>query len=282
MRKYVISLVSVAAFLAGSYYVFHFPLALSIGFIVVLLIHELGHVLALWWLGKKVKGLYFLPLVGAFVVSSEQFRSRNELALFKYAGPLAGMFGVLVTLICFGIFHDDLFLILTVLGGVLNLVNMIPLTVLDGQGVLVGVHKNTQYLGVILLLFVGVFVFQTYELALFLLILYVLYNFDDSTRPSGFEIHEIVIATGCVFILAFLIGTDRVDTTNGFIYLALSIWSCLAYLKSTLIDKVDDKWVPSNLIPLSAVEKRDWSIRWFLLTSALAVITYFAYGAVFS
>src|SRR3989344_5889474 len=131
MKSFLISIASFAIFVMGLYFLADFGLFFAVGFGVLLLIHELGHVFALNKLEGTIKGVYFFPFVGAIVASNKKLNTENAYAYFKYLGPLAGTLGVLATLLIFFFLKDPRFLNLVFAGAILNLINMIPLTLLD-------------------------------------------------------------------------------------------------------------------------------------------------------
>lgn len=123
-------LLSFALFL-GVYWAL-FGLWFGVGFAVQILIHELGHVFAVKRRGLKADLPVFLPGFGAYV-RWQGFKipiaMRAEIAL---AGPL---FGLLASAGCLGIFeltHRPVFAALAHAGAWLNLLNLIPIWMLDG------------------------------------------------------------------------------------------------------------------------------------------------------
>lgn len=123
-------LLSFALFL-GVYWTLFGPW-FGVGFAVQILIHELGHVFAVKRKGLKADLPVFLPGFGAYVrwqgfdISIE---TRAEIAL---AGPF---FGLLAAGACLGIYQYTrmpVFAALAHAGAWLNLINLIPVWMLDG------------------------------------------------------------------------------------------------------------------------------------------------------
>src|SRR5690349_2756625 len=84
------SISSLAAYLVLGYLIFHsFSLLLIITVIVV--IHELGHFLAMKAYRYKDLGIFFIPLLGAYVSGSKREVSQKESAVILFAGPLPGI-----------------------------------------------------------------------------------------------------------------------------------------------------------------------------------------------
>ena len=102
------------------------------GFMICLMIHEMGHYFAVKRRGLKVDMPFFLPGMGAYVRWYGQGVGREDLAAIALAGPL---FGLTSALACFGLYwdtHNLLFLVLCYTAAWLNLINLIPLLGLDG------------------------------------------------------------------------------------------------------------------------------------------------------
>ncbi|QMV19021.1 site-2 protease family protein [Granulicella sp. 5B5] len=123
-------LLSFFAFFAIYWALFGFQFAA--GFTLCILIHEMGHYVAVRRRGLKADMPFFLPGMGAYVRWYGQGVSRPDLAAIALAGPL---FGLASALVCFAIFwgtHSPLFLVLAYTAAWLNLINLIPLLGLDG------------------------------------------------------------------------------------------------------------------------------------------------------
>lgn len=115
----------------GAYAVFlGWPFA--IGLVGSLLVHELGHVVQIRREGMPVKALNFVPFMGAYVLS-DAARSPDQQARISIAGPIAGtLLAVALLAIADG---DELLEAVAYTGFFLNLLNLLPLPILDGGGV---------------------------------------------------------------------------------------------------------------------------------------------------
>ncbi len=119
-------LVSVAA------YSFVFGWTFAAGFVVLILVHEMGHVIELRRLGIKASPPMFIPFLGA-VISA---RSLGENALAEarvgLAGPILGSIGSAACVVIWQLTGNDLFRALAFTGFFLNLFNLLPVVPLDG------------------------------------------------------------------------------------------------------------------------------------------------------
>ena len=115
-------------------FVFDLKLAEAAAVTVVLLVHEYGHVAAMRLLGLGVRGVLFLPLLGAATVPEQAFPRRFDEARVALAGPMTALPLALVVALLWrpGWISDkvggDMFR--WTLG--LNALNLIPLLPLDG------------------------------------------------------------------------------------------------------------------------------------------------------
>jgi len=118
--------VSVAAY--GSIWGFSF----AAGFVILLLVHEMGHVIALRREGIRASAPMFVPFLGA-VISA---RSLGENALAEarvgLAGPILGTVGSLACLAVWLVTGHDYWRALAYTGLFLNLFNLLPVVPLDG------------------------------------------------------------------------------------------------------------------------------------------------------
>lgn len=279
MKNLLISISSFVIFIIGLYFLANIELFYAVGFGVLLLIHEFGHVFALNKMEGTIKGVYFFPFVGAIVTSDKKLRTENEHAYFKYLGPFAGTLAVLITLGLFLFLQDQRFLNLVFVGSILNLINMIPVTLLDGYGILRGSIKYIEWVGFLVLVVFGFFVFQEYILTLFFLIIFTLFSDSPTKEATGFKIYEVILAG--IFILAMIILTivDKESLVWNVPLVILSFYLFGAYIKSTCFDnkKVQkDKQSESGLIPLTKREKTSWITRYTLLVIILIVLVYYS------
>src|SRR5688572_20446150 len=87
---WVKSIISLGLYLFLGYYIFHsFHMLLLITGIV--LFHELGHFFAMKFFRYKDLGIFFIPLLGAYVSGTKREVSQKESAIILLAGPLPGI-----------------------------------------------------------------------------------------------------------------------------------------------------------------------------------------------
>lgn len=104
----------------------------GVGFVVLLLLHECGHLLAAKRFGLKVSAPMFIPFMGAFIALKEAPRNAWIEAGVGIGGPILGSAAALV---CHAIgygWHAPLFIGLAWTAYFLNLFNLTPVGMLDG------------------------------------------------------------------------------------------------------------------------------------------------------
>ena len=117
------------------------PLALVIGFVVITLIHEIGHAVVIRAKGLRAGFMVFIPFVGGAVTLKDQPRSVYDDALIGLAGPIFGTIASLIPLQIFKSTGDPVYLLVAFAGFVLNLVNLVPLGMLDGGRISAAITK---------------------------------------------------------------------------------------------------------------------------------------------
>ncbi len=132
-------------------YSFVFGWAFAAGFVLLLLVHEMGHVIALRREGIKASAPMFVPFLGAVI--SARSLGDNALAEAKVglAGPVLGSIGAAV---CVAIWHatgNDLWRALAFTGFFLNLFNLLPVVPLDGGRAMAAMAPWMWFVGIALM-----------------------------------------------------------------------------------------------------------------------------------
>jgi Zn-dependent protease len=104
----------------------------ALGFVLLLLVHELGHVIQLRREGVKASAPMFIPFLGA-VIAARSFGG-NALAEARVglAGPILGSLGAAAVAAVAFATDSDLLRALAFTGFLLNLFNLLPVLPLDG------------------------------------------------------------------------------------------------------------------------------------------------------
>jgi Zn-dependent protease len=104
----------------------------AVGFVLLLVVHEMGHVLEAKRQGLNTGGVYFIPFLGAIMMLKEHSKDAAQAAWLGLGGPILGSAAALVTWLAGLGFESDLLVALGFTGFLLNLFNLIPVMPLDG------------------------------------------------------------------------------------------------------------------------------------------------------
>lgn len=141
------------AIASGAVYALLFDWKFALGLMVMLLFHEYGHVHAMRRSGLPVKGIYFIPLLGAAAVTDGTWRTRGQQAYIALNGPLWGLYLTLplaAAAIAFG-GRVPVLPAMAAWWSLINLFNLLPINPLDGGRLLNAVgHSLHSKLGILL------------------------------------------------------------------------------------------------------------------------------------
>ena len=129
----------------------------ALGFIVLLFVHELGHVVELRRQGVPASAPLFIPFVGAVVGMKQLPADVWREARVALAGPILGSLGAVAFWVVGEALASDLVLALAFTGFFLNLFNLLPIVPLDGGRAVAAVHPALWGLGLLGLLALTVF-----------------------------------------------------------------------------------------------------------------------------
>ena len=119
-------LVSVAAYS----FVFGWPFAA--GFVILLLVHEMGHVIQLRREGIRASAPMFIPFLGAVLSAKSLGENALSEARVGLAGPILGSIGAAVCIVVWHATGSNVWRALAFTGFFLNLFNLLPVVPLDG------------------------------------------------------------------------------------------------------------------------------------------------------
>ena len=123
----------------------------AVGFVLLLLCHEMGHYIAARQRGLEVGLPTFIPFVGAWISLKNQSLNAETTAFVGLAGPLLGSTGALLVYLVALQYQSHWLLAIAYAGFVLNLFNLIPVVPLDGGHVVAVVSPKIWILGIPLL-----------------------------------------------------------------------------------------------------------------------------------
>jgi Zn-dependent protease len=127
----------------------------AVGFVLLLLVHECGHLLVARKFGLKVGAPIFIPFMGAFIALKEAPKNAWIEACVGIGGPLLGSFGALICNSLGELLQTPLFFALAWFGYFLNLFNLMPVGMLDGGRIVTAMSRWLWLPGFALLLWFG-------------------------------------------------------------------------------------------------------------------------------
>ncbi len=133
------SLISIV--IAVALYSLFFGLPMAAGFVGLILIHEMGHVIVLKWMGYRATSPVFIPFVGALIGMQDAPKNAQSEALVAYGGPLFGTLGAYAVYLAALYYQSSFLMTLALTGFIINLFNMVPLSPLDGGRIATAISR---------------------------------------------------------------------------------------------------------------------------------------------
>jgi Zn-dependent protease len=113
----------------------------GIGLAVLILVHELGHYIAVRRRGLSADLPMFIPGFGAYVRWTAAGVTAETRALVSLAGPLAGALGAALCALIWMQTQERLWIGLASFSAFINLMNLIPVWTLDGGQAMVAINR---------------------------------------------------------------------------------------------------------------------------------------------
>src|SRR5919107_3950784 len=122
------------------------------GFVLLLLVHEMGHVIQLRREGIEASAPMFIPFLGAAVMAKSLGDDATAEARVGLAGPILGTLGCLALLPIAIMTGDDFWYALVFTGLFLNLFNLLPVVPLDGGRAMAALSPWMWFVGLFAML----------------------------------------------------------------------------------------------------------------------------------
>jgi Zn-dependent protease len=192
----------------GFYYFLFKDLPLSIGIIVCIYIHEMGHVFALQQLGIPASPPVFIPGLGAFVALKESPATPHDDAVVGLAGPVWGLGAGLVAYGAYLATHNIAFGQIAQFTGFMNLFNLAPVWQLDGSR---GIHALSRVERWVMVVVIGIAFALTRERLLLLVGLITIVRAFDKNAPTTRDVSTLGTFIILVAALSWLSSIRLVD-----------------------------------------------------------------------
>jgi Zn-dependent protease len=135
------ALVSVAA------YSLFWGWTFAAGFVVLLFLHEIGHVIQLRREGIKASAPMFIPFLGALITAKSLGENALAEARVGLAGPILGSLAAAAVWVLAELTGSSLLLALAYVGFLLNLFNLLPVVPLDGGRAMAAMAPAMWFVG---------------------------------------------------------------------------------------------------------------------------------------
>jgi Zn-dependent protease len=195
----------------------------AVGFVLLLLLHELGHVIQLRREGIDASAPMFIPFLGAVISAKSLGDDAAAEARVGLAGPVLGSLASLVPLAIWLATGSDFWRALAFIGFFLNLFNLVPILPLDGGRAMAALSPWVWLLGLAGL--VAMVVFFPSPILLLILVLGGLESWrrwKARNTPEGRAYHRVaartrvlVAATYLLLIAALAVGVSATHLPRG-------------------------------------------------------------------
>src|SRR6266511_6011052 len=179
------------------------PLPLVLGFVLIVLIHEIGHAVVIRAKGLRAGVMVFIPFIGGAVTLKDQPRSAYDDAQIGLAGPIFGTAACLIVLQIWKWTGDPRWLAIAGTGFALNLINLLPIGMLDGGRISGAVTKWMWVLGG------GALVYKTYQqpnpLMILVLLLVAFQVYASIVRENDESFYDVTLGQRAAIAAAYFI-----------------------------------------------------------------------------
>jgi Zn-dependent protease len=195
----------------------------AVGFVLLLLLHELGHVFQLRREGIKASAPMFIPFLGAVISAKSMGDDAAAEARVGLAGPILGSIATLVPLGIWLATGSHFWQALAFIGFFLNLFNLLPVLPLDGGRAMAALSPWVWLVG-----FAGLVALVFFIPSPILLLILLLGGMESWRRwktrntPEGRAYHRIpartralVAATYLALIVALALGVSATHLPRG-------------------------------------------------------------------
>ena len=156
-------------FVSAAFYVWFGGWWFGVGLVVLLFVHEMGHVLEAKRQGLPVSVPVFIPFMGALITMKQMPRNAWREARLAIAGPILGSLGALTLYLAGAALNSPHLKALAFLGFLINLFNLLPVVPLDGGRISAALHPAMWLLGFLAL--AALVIYQPNPLLIIILVL---------------------------------------------------------------------------------------------------------------
>ncbi len=194
-------------------YARHYGWVWALGFVLLILVHECGHLLVARYYGLKVGAPLFIPFMGAIIALKDAPKNAWMEAWVGFGGPLLGTVGALAAEGLYQLTGNDLYRGLAYTGFFLNLFNLAPIGFLDGGRIVTALSPWLWLVGAAVM--VALVILQPNFLIILILVmslprLWFLFRRKSEAERRYFEVdpgRRLAMAAMYFGLIAFLYGS---------------------------------------------------------------------------
>ncbi len=187
----------------------------GVGFVILIFVHECGHLLVAKYFGLRVGAPMFIPFMGAVILLKESPRNAWVEACVGIGGPMLGTVGAGACEMIYLLTGNPMYRALAWTGFFINLFNLAPVSPLDGGRIVTALSPWLWIVGYLMM--VAYLIYQPSLLLIIILLmglrrLFSLFRSRTAAQQRYFEVAtpQRFIMAGMYFglILALLVGMD--------------------------------------------------------------------------
>jgi Zn-dependent protease len=195
----------------------------AVGFVLLLFVHEMGHVIQLRREGIRATAPVFVPFLGAVVGMKQMPDDALGEARVGLAGPILGTAGAAICLVIAEATGSSALRALAYVGFLLNLINLVPLTPFDGGRAMAAMAPAMWFVGL------GAMVFLLLTTHIAFLLIFVLFGGYDTYRRWKLR------KTGSAQQAAYYRVSPRNRMLVGLVYVGLIVVLALGMVHSEVL-----------------------------------------------
>jgi Zn-dependent protease len=255
------------------FYSFRFGWKFATGFVLLIFVHEMGHIIAMRMKKMNASLPMFIPMLGA-VIFAPKMGTREDEAFVGIGGPVLGSIGALAV---FGAHFftnapvSDFLLTLSFFGVAINLFNMIPIRPLDGGRITQVVGEWFRWVGGILLLALTLFAKDPSLLLIWIIVI------QDFTWKNLWHKFNIGVALQLLMFTLMLRDYGGINFPRWQIIVDMVLATLLnfgSYLSASKV--VEETTEDRHVLPVATAPTRfKWFAYYLLVVGGLTWIMYY-------
>jgi len=187
----------------------------AVGIVLLLFIHELGHLYYARRLGLDTSLPLFIPFVGALIQMREEPKDAKTEAIIGIGGPLAGVIGAFICLGIANLFTAPLFYALAYFGFMVTVFNLIPAHPLDGGRIVSAISPSLWLIGIPMIIGLSIYFFNPIAILIAVLAIGKAWKvWQDRDNPYYQTDTDFRVKIGVAYFVIFAVSAYYTYSTN--------------------------------------------------------------------